>query len=220
MNYHTSIRPREFYPNILLISGSRRNTGKTILACNIIQKWKEQEYIIAIKISAHNHDSATPLNLLHTEEGFTIWEEKTKTHKDSGRFLEAGAAKVFYIEASDDKFLDAFRFVLNLQGKGSLIICESGGLVKFIQPGVMLFIQHKDELIDTEKEYLRRLSDHIVHSDSPELTDPAMILTVKDHSWRLVMNDHVAEHLKASDPPEDSNSGNSPDEKKRSRIRH
>ena len=206
MSNDLSIHPREFYPNILLISGSGRNTGKTILACNIIRKWKEDEHIIAIKISAHHHDAATPLNLLHAGKGFTVWEENTKTHKDSGRFLDAGAAKVYYIEASDDKFLDAFRFVFNLHGKGSLIICESGALVKFIEPGVMLFIQRKDELIDTEKEYLRRLSDHIVYSESPELTDPAIILTVTDHSWRLIINDQVAKHSKATDHPGGLNS--------------
>jgi hypothetical protein len=185
----TSNPIREFFPNLLLITGSGRERGKTMLACNIISKWKKNEDIVAIKISAHNHEDPDAVNLVYRSDGFTVWEEKELSPKDSGRFLEAGAGKVFYLEAVDQELLKAFRFVYALCNEKALIICESGGLGRLIQPGVMLFVQFPADIVDSEKESLRKLSNHIVYSPGPELSDPSLILRVTDHQWELVRDD-------------------------------
>lgn len=212
MTRNPTLSGRVFFPNVLLITGSGRERGKTILACNIIRKWKVHEDITAIKISAHIHDHPDSINRIHRSGGYTIWEEKAKTHKDSGRFLEAGAKQVFYIEATDKELMNAFGFVYMLVGRRSLLVCESGGLGKFLLPGVMLYVQHKGDIIDAEKESLRKLSDHIVYSSSPELSDPSMILKVIDLSWRLVKSGHDANAAKAADPPGYSGFENNGDE--------
>jgi hypothetical protein len=188
------------FPNVLLITGSGRERGKTMLACNIIRKWKSTENIVAIKISPHIHMHDDPVNIVHRTDGYTICEEKAETHKDSGRFLAAGAARVFYIEATDRELLNAFHYVYRLIGRKSLILCESGGLGKLLHPGVMLFVQHLDDVIDAEKEALRRLSDHIVFSSGPELSDPSLILKVKDHCWNLIRNGPSANLSERADP--------------------
>jgi hypothetical protein len=174
------------FSNLLLISGSGRERGKTLLACNIIRKWKAQDKIIAVKISAHIHEDPASLNVVVHSEGFTIWEEKTISSKDSGRFLEAGADKVFYIEAVDQYLLQAFQSVYGICGDKALIICESGGLGKFISPGVMLFVQHENDNLDMNKEVLRQLSHRVIFSSSPELSDPALFLSAIDHRWKLI----------------------------------
>jgi hypothetical protein len=175
-----------FIPNVLLVSGSGRDCGKTTLACNIIQNWKDREKMVAVKISAHTHDHSIPMNLVHREEGFAVWEERAVTQKDSGRFLAAGADRVFYLETSDDKLLSAFWYIYEGCQPGTLILCESGGLGKYIRPGVMLFVQQADELVAREKAAIRALSHAVVFSGSPEMDDPARILRVTDHTWQLI----------------------------------
>ena len=175
------------FSNVLLISGSGRERGKTLLACNIIRKWKAQEKIVAVKITAHIHEDPASTNIVYHSDGFTIWEEKEISPKDSGRFLETGADKVFYIEATDQSLLPAFRFVYGLCTDHSLIICESGGLGKFIKPGVMLFVQHKNDNVDINKKVLRQLSHRVIFSSSPEISDPALFLAIMDHRWKLIV---------------------------------
>ncbi len=42
-------------PNILLIAGTGRNVGKTLLACEIIQQLSKTMAVTAIKTSSHEH---------------------------------------------------------------------------------------------------------------------------------------------------------------------
>jgi len=186
MDSNPSFSLSEYLPNVLLITGSGRERGKTMLACNIISRWKENHDIIAIKISTHIHEHPRSVNLIHRSDGYAIWEEKAMSPKDSGRFLEAGAVKAFYIETSDHELVKAFRFICGLCSEKSLIICESGGLGRSISPGVMLFVQHVDDIVGTVKETLRNLSHRIVYSSSPELSDPSLIIKITDHRWKLV----------------------------------
>jgi len=43
------------YPNILLVSGNGRNSGKTTLACKIIERFSKDHEITGLKISPHFH---------------------------------------------------------------------------------------------------------------------------------------------------------------------
>jgi hypothetical protein len=205
----TSSSVNTIFPNVLLITGSGRERGKTMLACNIIRLWKNYHDLTAIKISAHLHEDPNSVNLIHHTKGYSIWEEIAASPKDSGRFLEAGAGRVYYIEACDMELLNAFRFIYSLCGEKSMIVCESGGLSRLIKPAVMLFVQHENDCVEPGKATIRNISDLIVYSSSPEMMDPSLFLEIADHRWKLVKDDRDDTLSTFRDPPDGSGFENS-----------
>ena len=189
MGPNTPCSVNNVFPNVLLITGSGRERGKTKLACNIISLWKKNHDLVAIKISAHNHGDPGSKKLIHRSGAYSIWVEKGISSKDSGRFIEAGAMKVFYIEAHDQELLEAFRFIYGLCSEKSLIVCESGGLGRYIKPAVMLFVQHENDTVVPEKEAIRNICDFIVYSSRPEMLDPSLFLEIANHRWKLLRDD-------------------------------
>jgi hypothetical protein len=183
---HTKVAGLPDFQNLLVVSGSGRERGKTVLICNIISEWKELFQVVAVKISAHKHEHRDTFRQMHSGDGFSIWEELTVSEKDSGRFLSAGAKSVFYLEASDDVVSRAFHFLEQVVNPNSLIICESGSLGRYVNPGVMLFVQQKNERITEEKAQLKKLSHKTIYTDSWEISSPATFLSVKERAWHLI----------------------------------
>ncbi len=157
------IRPN--IPNLLLISGSVRDAGKTRLICMLIRKWKSTASVAAIKISPHKHESDHSLLKLIENKRYTVWQETSRSWKDSGKFLDAGGDPVFYVEAGDSYLYDAFSDTAALCGSNQMIICESGGLANFIKPGVLVFIQPHEGMISAEKERVKALADMVITSE-------------------------------------------------------
>jgi hypothetical protein len=201
MEPNTLSSENDVYPNLLLITGSGRERGKTMLACNIISIWKKNHDLVAIKISAHLHEDPRSVNLIHQTNGYAIWEEIAVSPKDSGRFLEAGAGKVYYIEAHDMELLEVFRFIYGLCSEKSMIVCESGGLGRLIKPAVMLFVQHENDTVVRGKEAIRNICDRIVYSSSPEILDPSLFLEIANHRWKLLRDDRDETLSTFRDPP-------------------
>ncbi len=85
-------------PQLLLIAGNGRDSGKTTLACLIIQKFSPEHQIIALKISPHKHRIAAGGKVICDTENLYIAEETNAgTGKDSSRMLQAGASRSFFI---------------------------------------------------------------------------------------------------------------------------
>lgn len=132
------------YPNILIVSGTGRNTGKTTLVCSIIKKFSKEQEIVAVKITPHFYDF-TPENALVINDRFVISEEKNvESTKDSSLMLKSGAKKVYFIQVFDNNLEEAFNKLLNLIDENSLIICESARLRKHIKPGVFVLMNNKE----------------------------------------------------------------------------
>jgi len=125
--------------NILLISGSGRNVGKTsfireVIAQNVIQK------LVTIKITPHFHEPTIGLIPIAINENYRIFQEPNRsTDKDSSLFLLAGADKVFYIQTSDGFLEEAFQLTVKQLWPDQPIIVESAALRKFILPGLYFF---------------------------------------------------------------------------------
>jgi hypothetical protein len=139
------------YNNILLVSGTGRNVGKTFMSCSIINKFKGKN-IVAIKISPHFHEINPESEILISNEKFQIIEEKTSGNKDSMKMLKAGASKVFYIQVLDEKLLEAFHFVIDKIGDNTPVIIESGALQRFIQPGLIVCLKGENPKKDCPKK--------------------------------------------------------------------
>lgn len=139
-----------FFSNILLIAGAGRNTGKTSLACSLIEQFSKDLNVIALKISPHFHTIHEKQKIIEQTSEFTVIEEQVHNNKDSSKMLLAGAEKVFYIQVKQDKLSKAFNSLLPIIKKGP-VICESGGLNQIIRPGLFLFL-HRDGLIPENKK--------------------------------------------------------------------
>lgn len=136
-------------PNLLLIAGNGRNVGKTTLACQIISKLSKNTELTAIKISSHFH-SYSGEAIFEKENRFVILEENQISAKDSSLMLQAGARRVFYIMAEQENLGEAMECLLPLLGKNP-VVCESGGLHQWVQPGLFLFVNETGrELSKTE----------------------------------------------------------------------
>ena len=82
------------FPNLLLIAGTGTRSGKTSMACKIIEQFPDLE-ITAIKISPHFHETTTGLISKSEKKGYSIYEETNRgTLKDTSRMLHSGAHKL------------------------------------------------------------------------------------------------------------------------------
>jgi hypothetical protein len=136
-------------PNLLLIAGSGRNTGKTTTACNVISENSGLNEVVAIKVSPHFHRLTESLKILKEAPGLVIAEEKDRiSGKDSSRFLRAGAIRSYYVQGNDMQMpLLAEWMRLNI-AKNTPVVCESGGIGQFIEPGGAIYLH-----TDSDKEF-------------------------------------------------------------------
>ena len=139
--------------SLLLITGSGRNTGKTTLACRLIESISRKNAITAIKISSHFHKPTPGLVILENNKDFILYKELNKhTEKDSSRMLKAGARFAFYFEVKKGKIEKAFNLFLNTFNPGLPIVCESTSLASIIDPGARLnIISNTSDPIEKDK---------------------------------------------------------------------
>ena len=129
-----------FLPNLLLVSGSNRNVGKTTLICKVIEKVSDYQDIVGVKITPHFHNSRINKRVIISKPDLFIAEElDTKSEKDSSKMLRAGATKVLYIEAKDSAYQEIAIFLKKYYSE-EIIVCESASLRKFIKPGIMCIV--------------------------------------------------------------------------------
>lgn len=170
--------------NILLVSGSGQNVGKTsfirrIIAQNVAQK------IAAIKITPHFHKPTSGLVSLVSTDNYRIFQETDSTSgKDSSLFLQAGAERVFYIQTTDEYLKEAFNLVSEKLEPEQPVIIESAALRKILKPSVYLFIQNKFEDIKQSAKEMQKLADTTVYSDSGQFSIDAASITF-NQTWKI-----------------------------------
>ena len=126
---------------MLLVSGSGQNTGKTSLVCRLIKKFSSQIKVVGIKITHHFHPLAYEMPCIVENEYFKIFEETRKDQlKDSSRMLRAGSTRVFFVISDKHHLGKAMSELLVLLDQDIGLICESGGLADFYQPGLHLHL--------------------------------------------------------------------------------
>jgi hypothetical protein len=166
-------------PNLLLIAGTGRNTGKTTLACAIIRKFSLILPITGLKISPHFHGNADNLKMIDGCQNFNIYREtSSNSGEDSSRMLQAGAFEVFYIETTDLHLMDAFQEFLQLINTFSPVVCESPALRKFVEPGVFIVLDGKEKGNHKENVLsLKRLADKVTNINAA--LNPEFLSTIK-----------------------------------------
>jgi hypothetical protein len=129
-----------FIPNLLLIAGTGTKSGKTTMACRIIEQFRALN-ITSIKISPHFHETTPGLKAIYEETGYAIYEETNPgSVKDTSRMLHSGASKVYFAKVLDDRLLFVFNLIKDRIPEGAPIVCESPALRNFIDPGVFIIM--------------------------------------------------------------------------------
>jgi hypothetical protein len=171
-------------PNLLLIAGDGRKTGKTTLACNIIGKIGQSEAVYGIKISPHFHPLPDEARIIERSEDYIIMEETASSgNKDSALMLRAGAARVFYIQATENGLATAWMSITKLTGTKVPLVCESGGLIGFVKPGLFLFCPGRFPYTAKSKTPdLIAKADHLVNGNIQEICDR---ICFSQSGWKL-----------------------------------
>jgi hypothetical protein len=127
-------------PNLLIIAGNGNKSGKTSIACRIIEKFPELN-ITAIKITPHFHETTEGLIATNEGDGYSIYLETNKeSNKDTSRMLKAGAEKVYFAKVWDNKLPDAFYKIIEKIPEGTPVLCESPALRNYVNPGAFIIM--------------------------------------------------------------------------------
>lgn len=183
MGVHAQLK---YCPELLIISGSGRNKGKTLLGCRIIHWVKNKTPVTAIKISMHKHEHHAQMQLLEEGTGYRIWKDITISHKDSGRYLKAGATISLYIETTDEYLYTAFENSIKYIAHKSMIICESGGLIKYVKPALFVFINAEEEVLAGLKPSIAIQADIVINSQQVLNDQMKQCIQFKDGNWLLL----------------------------------
>lgn len=173
------------YKNILLISGAGRNVGKTELACSLISRFSESLNVVAVKISPHFHDEQNRDKIIYKDNGLMIWnEDDTSGKKDSSRMLIAGAKKAFFVQSTDEYLIQALEIIFKSINSTVPLIVESGGLGRFIKPGISIYVTDELNKKTLKNAELRDRSDIVtgINQDSFDLSR----IHFTDNCWKII----------------------------------
>lgn len=134
--------------HMVIIGATGRNSGKTTLALQMINFFKEQMPIVAFKlISIRDHGDICPRGgqgcgiCKGLKSCFDIREENGIGTKDTMLLKKAGAENVFLIRAYKESIREALEAALKLVPENALILCESNSARLVIKPALFVMIQ-------------------------------------------------------------------------------
>lgn len=160
-------------PNMVMIGGNSRNSGKTTLACNIISKLAYSHEVTALKVTSIR-PGESDMHGHHTDagfSGFSITEELNReSHKDTSAMLQAGASRVFYIRSEDAFAAQAIQSFLDTYDFKQPLVCESRSLRRVLIPGLFLMMVRDPESRSSKdiSEY-SALADKVFAFDKDQL---------------------------------------------------
>lgn len=177
----------EIFENILLVSGRKRNVGKTTFICNIISLLQNKD-ITAVKITPHFHEVTLGLQSILKGEAWHLYKETNSSQeKDTSLYLKAGASESYFLQTKKENLVEAFKALLLHLPKNNPTIIESAGLIDIIKPGIFVVILPDGECLKKEIESKLMVSDLIVISDGKIFYPPPQRIGY-DNRWLLKTN--------------------------------
>ena len=174
-------------PELLLIAGTGRNSGKTTLACHIIKNFSSMFPIVAIKITPHFHQTNnSDMTIIERENLIIIDEANDETRKDSSLILKAGAIKSYFVMAKDDQLKEALLLIIKQIPDKIPIVCESGGLRHWVEPGIFLMMNRSDN--NTFKpgvKDLKIVANHWITFDGKEIDFDVNTINYSGDKWKI-----------------------------------
>ena len=161
-------------PQMILIGSSGRNSGKTTLAVEMINRWKNKSSIIALKITSLQEKNGKCQRggegcgaCSHISGNFELIEETNKNaNKDTSLLLAAGAEKVYWLKSLRSDIYSAIKFFMSMVPPNTLIICESNSLRKVVLPGSFIMLNNtKNGTIKKSASEVIEKADLIIEDD-------------------------------------------------------
>ncbi|MFN8208243.1 MAG: hypothetical protein U0T82_12670 [Bacteroidales bacterium] len=173
-------------PQLLLLAGTGRDSGKTLYGCRILSHWGSSHSIYTIKITPHFHKGIRSGRIIHDTEDIFIAEELSAgPDKDSKRFLEAGAKRSFFIMAQDEQLGDAMETLFREVPGNISWICESGGARHWVNPGLFLLITQGGIEEKKERNAFYQLADQKIVRTGTMFDIPAENIQIGENGWIL-----------------------------------
>ena len=130
-----SLRAKMFrkWPRIIVIGGQCRNVGKTALVVDVIRAFPEHDWL-AVKITRHHA-------LDDNSAGYRFRAETDRSgHSDSSRFLAAGAARSFLLEARRAHLGEAMAELRTLMSGAENVIIESTVVLDYVSASLAILV--------------------------------------------------------------------------------
>jgi hypothetical protein len=159
---------------VIIVGGQAKHAGKTTLVCNIIAAFPAVQWN-AIKLTGHTHETHD-CALIRRGRDWAIWEQVSANgDSDTGRFLQAGAARAFLIEA-DEQAAEAWNTAHELLGSAADIIAESTRAASFANSDLTLLLLEaaREEMKTSAREQVKTASA-IVWRGVPPHTVPRQL---------------------------------------------
>ncbi len=174
-------------PNLLIIAGTGNKSGKTSMACRIIEQFRPVG-IVSVKITPHFHETTPGLVPIAEKNGYSVYEETNRsTSKDTSRMLKAGSSKVYFAKVTDYSLDEAFKEIMMKIPEGTPVVCESPALRHYAEPG--LFVIMTSQLKDNQKDIKSLLDFPHVEFNLDFLENNKDIpITFSNGKWTSVQN--------------------------------
>ena len=170
------------FPNTLLIGSNSRKTGKTSLACKLLETYEATHSISAIKLAIYDKkedfDSHYPSA---SDEGVFIFQEKEAGDKDSGRYFAAGAEQSWFIAVMQSEIKQVIDMLNEMKKTGKLVIVESTSLRNYIQPGLFIFVYQSSQ--NDKGKAVKSLSDMEVETGSDDFKYIDNSICIEQDMW-------------------------------------
>ncbi len=178
------------FKDLLLVSGSGRNVGKTKFICDVIAGNPFRK-LAAIKITPHFHDPSEGLIPIVESSNFRIFEETDySSDKDTSRYLRAGAKKSYFIQTTEPFLEESFRLTSVLLDPDQPFLVESAELRHLLVPELFIFIQGSDSINKPSAVLMRQLADATAFSDGKEFSiNPEHVYFNK--LWKIEEHDYA-----------------------------
>ena len=180
------------FKNILLVSGSGRNCGKTTVACNIIKQLKKKGIVYGLKITPHFHITGNEQQIVNEGAGYKIFRETNYcSGKDSSRMLNAGAKEVYFIQCTDDNLSGIYKQLKHLIPDDYPVVCESGSFASIYQHGFHILVN--DVNADYSKKSFKsnlRKAEIVITTDEFSQTKLRYLFSYSNQRWTINKNDH------------------------------
>jgi len=177
-----------------MIGATDRNSGKSTLACRLIEQHAPTQDVVAVKVTTvrERHGECPRggegCGACSSLDGDWAITEETGQHpdKDTGRMLAAGATKVYWLRVCQEHLDDGFRALLETVGPDVPVICEATGAREVVQPGLFLMTQGRDaDNIKPSAVTVRHLADQEVTFDGTEFDLPLDAVQYHGERWTL-----------------------------------
>ncbi len=156
---------------LIVVGGHSRNVGKTSVVAGIVAATPEKQWT-AIKVTQYGHgicsDHGGECGCADPVHPFVIEEELERgSGTDTSRFLDAGAARVYWARTAMGQLGEAWPELEPLLKNGN-VICESNSLLQFVRPDLYVVVLDLGvaDFKESSLRYLDRADILLVRSDS------------------------------------------------------